>query len=87
MKINTIASALVSPSPDDVEKLFPNELYCDEYASEIESALNQAQTLKRQRKELRELMPSKAKELDYQFNETVLRLARELHEKIFEPTL
>ena len=88
MTVKAIASALCADSAEAADKtiLASEDIYCDEFAAQVEAAWKQVRELKRQRAGLIEIWPGKAPKLNKDFDEALMKLAAELHEKIFEAT-
>lgn len=64
------------------EDVIPNNIFFSETRDALLYACDEVTLLKKQRNELAELMPQNATKYKEQFNEQVLRVARELQEKL-----
>ena len=88
MTVNAIASSLCADSAEAADKgiLIGEDMTCDELSALVEAAWKQVRELKRKRSGLIEIWPGKAPKLNKDFDEAVMKLAAELHEKIFDAT-
>ena len=82
MNAKRIASALLLDGPDLAARQVPYYAQCEETIDLMESAWFSVRDLRHQRTALLEIWPHKKEQLDREFNDTVMRLAADLADKM-----